>query len=95
MHGTADKTIPYANGKKIYEDAKAPKFFVSLIGAPHVSFLQLGPPGQKPPRWENVDVNSVVDFLDGELNHDPQALRRLAVVGKTKGVARFQEQLGS
>jgi predicted dienelactone hydrolase len=95
LHGTADKTIPYPNGKKIYEDAKAPKFLVSLIGAPHVSFLQLGPPGQKPPRWENVDVNSVVDFLDGELNHDPQSLHKLATVGKTKGVARFQEQLGS
>ena len=76
-------------------DAKAPKFLVSLIGAPHVSFLQLGPPGQKPPRWENVDVNSVVDFLDGELNHDSQALHSLAVVGNTKGLARFQDQPGS
>ncbi len=82
-------------GRRSTRTPKRPKFFVSLIGAPHVSFLQLGPPGQKPPRWENVDVNSVVDFLDGELNHNPQALRRLAAVGKTKGVARFQEQLGS
>jgi len=95
LHGTADKTIPYAQGKKIYEDAKAPKFLVSLIGAPHVSFLQLGPPGQKPPRWENVDVNSVVDFLDGELNHNLEALHKLAAVGNTKGIARFQERLGS
>ena len=63
LHGTSDRTIPYANGKRIYADAKAPKFFVSLIGAPHVSFLQLGTPAEKPPRWENVDVNSVVDFL--------------------------------
>lgn len=95
LHGTADKTIPYPNGEKIYGDAKAPKVLVSLIGAPHVSFLQLGPPGQKPPRWENVDVDSVVDFLDGELNHNPQALRRLAAVGDTKGIARIKEQLGS
>jgi predicted dienelactone hydrolase len=95
LHGTADKTIPYVNGKKIYQDAKAPKFFVSLIGAPHVSFLQLGLPGQKTPRWENVDVDSVVDFLNGELNHDPQALRKLAAVGSTKGLAKFQEQLHS
>jgi dienelactone hydrolase len=97
LHGTADKTIPYANGKKIYEDAKAPKFLVSLIGAPHVSFPQLAiaPAGQKPPRWTNVDVNSVVDFLNGELNHDAQSLHKLAVVGDTKGVARFQEHLKS
>ncbi len=51
LHGTADKTIPYSAGKKIYEDAKPPKFLVSLIGAPHVSFQQLGLPGQKPPKW--------------------------------------------
>ncbi len=93
LHGTADRTIPYSHGRKIYADAKAPKFLVSLIGAPHVSFLQLGPP--KPPKWENVDVNSVADFLDGELNHDTQALHHLAAVGNTKGLARFQEQLGS
>jgi fermentation-respiration switch protein FrsA (DUF1100 family) len=94
LHGTADRTIPYPHGRKIYGDAKTPKFLVSLIGAPHVSFLQLGPPDQKPPRWESVDVNSVIDFLDGELNHDNEALHNLAVVGNTKGVARFQEQVG-
>jgi predicted dienelactone hydrolase len=93
LHGTADRTIPYSHGKKIYQDAKTPKFLISLIGAPHVSFLQLGP--QKAPKWENVDVNSVVDFLDGELNHNTQALHNLALVGNTKGLARFQEQLGS
>jgi dienelactone hydrolase len=95
LHGTADRTIPYAHGKKIYDDAKAPKFLISLIGAPHVSFLQVGSPDEKPPRWESVDVNSVVDFLDGELDHDARALHELALVGNTKGVARFQEQLGS
>ena len=91
LHGTADKTIPYSAGKKIYEDAKPPKFLVSLIGAPHVSFQQLGLPGQKPPKWENVDVQTVLDFLDGELNHSSAALRRLAAVGQQPGLARFQE----
>ena len=97
LHGTADKTIPYAQGKKIYEDAKAPKFLVSLLGAPHVSFPQLavGPAGQKAPRWTNVDVNSVADFLNGQLNHDAQALRKLAAVGGTKGISSFREQVKS
>jgi dienelactone hydrolase len=94
LHGTADRTIPYINGRKIYEDAKTPKFFVSLIGAPHVSFLQLGLTDQKPPRWESVDVHSVIDFLDGELNHDNGALQNLAAVGNTKGIARIQEERG-
>ena len=91
LHGTADKTIPYSAGRKIYEDAKPPKFLVSLIGAPHVSFQQLGPPGQKPPKWENVDVHAVLDFLNGELNHSPAALRQLATVARQPGLARFQE----
>ena len=97
LHGTADKTIPYAHGKKIYDGRESCRSsFVSLIGAPHVSFLQLGSL-EKPPRWENVDVNSVVDFLDGELNHDAQALRRLAVVGRHQRrgqVPRTTEILG-
>ena len=93
LHGTADKTIPYAQGKKIYADAKAPKFLVSLLGAPHVSFLQLGLTQQKPPKWENVDVDSVLDFLSGELNHNSVALQGLATVGRTPGTARFEEEL--
>jgi predicted dienelactone hydrolase len=91
IHGTADKTIPYSAGKQIYQDAKPPKFFVSLIGAPHVSFEQVGPPGTKAPKWQNVDVDTVFDFLNGELDHDPAALRLLAKAGQQPGLARFQQ----
>jgi predicted dienelactone hydrolase len=90
LHGTADQTIPFASGEKIYHDAKPPKYLASLIGAPHVSFLQLGPPGQSVPRWENVDVDSVTDFLFGELDHDPGALGKLASVANDPGVAKLQ-----
>lgn len=91
LHGTADGTIPYAAGQKIYKDAKPPKFFVSLIGAPHVSFQQLELSNQKPPKWENVVVDSVLDFLDGELDHNTVALEKLAVVGQEPSLSRFQE----
>ncbi len=90
LHGTADKTIPYSAGKKIYEDAKPPKYLVSLIGAPHVSFQQLELSRQKPPKWESVDVHTVLDFLNGELNHNLAALRQLARVGQQPGLSRFQ-----
>jgi predicted dienelactone hydrolase len=95
LHGTADKTIPYAAGKKIYADAKAPKFFVSLLGAPHVSFDQLALSSSKPPKWENVDVDSVLDFLNGELNHSPTALGQLAVVGNERRLSRFEKSTSS
>ncbi len=91
LHGTADKTIPYSAGKKIYEDAKPPKYFVSLIGAPHVSFQQLELSNQKPPKWERVDVQTVLDFLNGDLDHSSAALRQLATVGQQPGLARLQE----
>jgi fermentation-respiration switch protein FrsA (DUF1100 family) len=91
LHGTADRTIPYSAGRKIYEDAKPPKVLVSLIGAPHVSFQQLELRSQKPPKWESVDVYTVLDFLNGELNHDSAALRQLAAVGQQPGLARLQE----
>jgi predicted dienelactone hydrolase len=92
LHGTADETIPYASGKKIYEDAKPPKFFISLIGAPHVSFLQFALQPERPPKWEHVDVQSVIDFLEGELDHNAAALRQLAVVADAPGVASFQHE---
>jgi predicted dienelactone hydrolase len=91
LHGTADQTIPYPNGEKTYKDAKAPKFFVSLIGAPHVSFLQFSLTPEKPPVWEHVDVQSVADFLRGELDHDSAALNALAKVAVDPGVSRFTE----
>lgn len=90
IHGTADQTIPYANGKKIYEDAKTPKYFISLIGAPHVSFLQFSLTPQPPTKWENVDVQGVVDFLDGELDHDAASLKSLSTVANVAGIAKLQ-----
>lgn len=91
LHGTADQTIPYKDGREIYADAKPPKFFVSLIGAPHVSFLQFSLTPEKPTVWEHVDVQSVIDFLDGELDADGAALKALADVARDPGVASLQQ----
>jgi predicted dienelactone hydrolase len=89
IHGTADETIPYANGEKIYEDAKPPKFLISLIGAPHVSFLQIGSPPPVP-KWEGVDVTSVIDFLEAELDHDGSDLSELSQVANVPGIASLR-----
>jgi predicted dienelactone hydrolase len=94
LHGTADTTIPYTHGEKIYEDARAPKFFVSLTGAPHVSFRQLGPPDQATPKWESVDVASVLDFLGAELGHRAGDLHALRTVARTPGVATLRADPG-
>jgi predicted esterase len=91
LHGTADKTLPYKGGQQIYEDAKPPKFFVSLIGAPHTSFLQTFDAKLKPPVWEHVDVQSVLDFLSIELDHSSSALKTLDSTADEPGVASIQQ----
>jgi predicted dienelactone hydrolase len=90
MHGTADQTIPYANGVKIYNDATTPKYMISLIGAPHVSFLQLSSTPLATPKWQNVDVESVTDFLEGELDHDSADLGALQNVADVPGIASLR-----
>jgi predicted dienelactone hydrolase len=91
LHGTDDEVLPYSGGKKIFENAKPPKFFISLIGAPHTSFLQTFDATIKPPRWERTDVESVLDFLSAELNHDLSALSSLDSIGDAPGVASLQQ----
>jgi predicted dienelactone hydrolase len=91
LHGTADQTIPYSKGRQIYSDAKSPKFMISLIGAPHVSFLQFSLTPEKPPVWEHVDVQSVIDFLEAELDHDSAALNALDAVADEPGVASLKQ----
>jgi predicted dienelactone hydrolase len=90
LHGTADQTIPYANGEKIYNDATTPKYMISLIGAPHVSFLQLAATPLATPKWQNVDVDSVTDFLEGELDHDSADLDALTTVANVPGIASLR-----
>jgi predicted dienelactone hydrolase len=92
LHGTADRTIPYVDGKKIFHDAKPPKFLVSLIGAPHVSFLQFAVSRTKTPIWEHVDVQSVTDFLQLELDHRTSASKDLAKVANDPGIASLQQE---
>jgi fermentation-respiration switch protein FrsA (DUF1100 family) len=91
LHGTADKTIPYSAGEKIYADAKPPKFFISLLGAPHTSFLQSFDANFKAPKWEHVDVQSVLDFLSAELDHQRSAETSLYSTGDTPGVSVIEE----
>lgn len=91
VHGTADTVLPYRSGRQIYTNAKAPKFFVSLLGAPHTSFLQSFDSTLKPPVWEHVDVQGVLEFLSLELDHRTSELKILDGTGNEPGVARIEQ----
>jgi hypothetical protein len=45
--------------------------------------------------WLEPTIRSVTDFLDGFLDHDPLAIRRLPRDGDVTGVASLQEDLSS
>jgi fermentation-respiration switch protein FrsA (DUF1100 family) len=34
-HGTADRTIPFASGEKLFQAANEPKSFIKIPGADH------------------------------------------------------------
>lgn len=84
-HGTKDSTLPYSFGQTIYADAHAPKWFVTLIGADHVSiFLN---------RWGPVLNASAIDFLDFYLKGNASGRTRLLHDSRVPGVASLQFRL--
>jgi hypothetical protein len=38
-HGTADRTIPFISGEKLFRAANEPKTFVTITGADHNNWL--------------------------------------------------------
>ena len=69
VHGNADGTVPYSGSQKVFADARAPKFLLTLVGGPHTPFVT---------PWVDVIVRSITDFLDYELKgHHHRALHRL------------------
>lgn len=89
IHGTADQTIAYQDGQRIFADARPPKFFVTLVGAPH-SFPLVATQAEGPLPWEAVGVRSVLDFLDFVLDGRASGLAQLATDATVDGVAGLQ-----
>ena len=42
VHGTADSSIPFAEGRKLYNLANAPKTFVAMAGSEHNTLVRDG-----------------------------------------------------
>ncbi len=58
VQGTADSVVPYADSRIVFGQVKAPKYYLSLIGADHLAPIAGGTP------WTPVLDNAVADFLD-------------------------------
>ena len=87
IHGSADQTIPFSAGQKTYADAQPPKFFVTLVGAPHTAFHQANQVDSPRAPWEPVIVASVTDFFDRYLKGEPGRLEALRAAASVPGVS--------
>jgi dienelactone hydrolase len=85
VHGDKDGTVPYAGSTKSYANAKAPKFLLTLLGAPHTPF---GAP------YLDQIVRTIDNFLDRYLRHDKHALTRLEQTGTVPGVSTLESNPG-
>ncbi len=83
IHGTADKTVPYAASQRLFIDARSPKYFLTLQGAPHTAFF-------KP--WSPVITDTALAFLDRYLKAD-RDIGAIQRAGTVPGVASIQVHL--
>ena len=78
VHGEDDGTVPYAGSLRVFDQARRPKYLLTLIDGPHVPFAA--------PQAEAI-VTSVVHFLDRYLNGRDGSIRLLLEDGNVSGVA--------
>jgi fermentation-respiration switch protein FrsA (DUF1100 family) len=71
FHGDADQSFPYGNGRSLFEQLKAPKFFVTIKGGTHSDPYRDGPPDY------HLVAAASLDFFDRYLKADDDALERL------------------
>jgi predicted dienelactone hydrolase len=85
VHGTADATVPLANGRAAYDAWPGPKWFLTLEGALHA------PQYEDPPSPYDAVVTDVTTlFWDAELRGDDAAANRLAAYAPPPELARLE-----
>ncbi|MDA8261464.1 MAG: hypothetical protein M0Z47_01395 [Actinomycetota bacterium] len=84
VQGSADTINPPAASQQIYTQAPSPKYLLWLQGAGHLDAYT------EPSSYEAVVAAVTVDFLNGYLKGDSQALASIAQAGNVTGVSTFQ-----
>ncbi|MGH8996558.1 MAG: alpha/beta hydrolase family protein [Acidimicrobiales bacterium] len=83
VQGDADTINPPGCSAQIYDAALAPKYYLDLLGAPHVS------PYTTADGYEAVVAQVTTDFFEGELATKPAALDAMPAAGDVSGTATF------
>lgn len=71
FHSDADRTFPIAVGRSVFQEARPPKFFVTIQGGSHSTPYRDGPPDS------HLVVQVSIDFFDRYLKDRADALDRL------------------
>jgi dienelactone hydrolase len=85
MHGDADD-VPIALDQQAWDQAVAPKWFVTLLGADHrLAFTD------EPSPWDALVTRTILDFWHGTLDGDEEALARVTEDAGDPELATVQE----
>jgi fermentation-respiration switch protein FrsA (DUF1100 family) len=76
VHGDVDETVPYSDGRAIYDGASPPRYLLTILGGGHIIPYVAGPAN---PQTEPVR-RAIVAFFDLYLKGRPDARDRLLAV---------------
>jgi len=86
VHGNADGTVPYSADTNGFARAKPPKYFLTFLGAGHVTPFLGG---------DNASANalkqSTVDFFNRYLKDDKAAIEKLRTDANVQGASSLEE----
>lgn len=85
VQGSADTVNNPDCSVEIYDDAPAPKWYLDLLTAPHLT------PYTQTDAYERVVAAVTTDFFDAELAGQPAALQSMAASGTVAGVAQLSD----
>lgn len=85
VQGNADTVNFPGCSAQIYDDAPAPKWYLDLLGAPHLT------PYIRPDNWESVVASVTTDFFDAELSGQTTGLSAMVAAGDVAGVAQLSD----
>lgn len=85
VHGNSDGIVPYALDRSGFARAKSPKFFLTFLGAGHVTPFLGGDSSSA-----NALKQSTVDFFNGYLKHNKPAITKLQTDGNVQGAASLE-----
>ena len=87
IHGDADGTVPYSNGKSLYDGTTWPKGFLTLLGGDHGASLFGSTPAA------TAVTRTMLDFFRSSLYNDTPAKSRLRTDATVSGAAKYDGTL--